>query len=538
MKIFDYTLSDRKISILEYGLIIITAIIPLFLEFPYRINLFLAWEGAFRMSNGEIPYRDFGSPVGYGFWILPAIFFRIFGPYVYTLLVVQAFINICSGLLFRRLLRLFALPAGVTFLSLVVYCLSYSMFNFWPWYNHLVFVFELAGLFWLCTQLVRAPGDRKLWVLLLSAFFIALSFMTKQDTGALGFFIAIAFLIYDYLLERNFRTLIVFVGFYAISMALLIVPFLPYEFTYWFNMGQFPHNARVDKFDIVNEFLGASNLIKFYLIFLFVIVLYRIQELNGIRKDKPYFLFALFVLCILGQAAIIQVTSYTPIDGNIYYHSFGFAFLAFHFSRFINTQKAVYLATLAFLVCLWWSGVFWTRFLKERVERFLVNDKGARENVISKRTYLLTADTLSHSRSKWIVPSVKSFKKIRVPEGTAQGIQRILELPESKKADLKMLNMSELTPLAFDMGYELEKGESHPLWFHKGVSFFDREVKVFCDRISEKKYDLILFEDIPNVNQFYPYEVRSCIKENYTLRFKFLAPRVPEISYIEVYTKK
>ena len=148
------------------------------------------------MSNGEIPYRDFGSPVGYGFWILPAIFFRIFGPYVYTLLVVQAFINICSGLLFRRLLRLFSLPAGVTFLALVVYCLSYSMFNFWPWYNHLVFVFELAGLFWLCTQIVKTPAERKAWVLLLSAFFIALSFMTKQDTGALGFFIALAFLIY------------------------------------------------------------------------------------------------------------------------------------------------------------------------------------------------------------------------------------------------------------------------------------------------------------------------------------------------------
>jgi hypothetical protein len=537
MKLFDYTLSERKISILEYGLIFVTAIIPLFLEFPYRINLFLAWEGAFRVSNGEIPYRDFGSPVGYGFWILPAIFFRIFGPYVYTLLVVQAFINICSGILFRNLLRLFSIPAGVTFLALVVYCLSFSMFNFWPWYNHLVFVFELAGLYWLTAELLKLQEQRSILKISLSAFFIALSFMTKQDTGALGFFIALAFLIYDLFLEKKFKTALVFVGSYLLFMALLIVPFLSYEFTYWFNMGQFPHNARVDKFDIVNEFLGASSLIKFYLIFLFVIALYRLQEVKTIRNDKPYFLFVLFVLCILGQASIIQVTSYTPIDGNIYFHSFGFAFIAFHFSRFINTQKGVYLTVLTLLVCLWWSGVFWTRFLKERVEKFLVSDKGARENVISKRTYLLTSDTLSHSRSKWIVPPVKSFRKIRIPDGTAKGIQQIMELPEARKKDLKMLNMSELTSLAYDMGYELEKGESYPLWFHKGVAFFDREVDVFCDKVTNKEYDLILFEDIPNVNQFYPYEVRTCIQKNYKFRFKFLAPRVPEISYIEVYTK-
>lgn len=533
----DYTLSEKKITVLEYALIVITAIIPLFLDFPYRINLFLAWEGAYRMSNGEIPYRDFGSPVGYGFWILPAIFFKVFGPYVYTLLIVQTFINIVSGTIFRALLRTFGLPAGVSFLALLVYCLSYSMFNFWPWYNHLVFVIELGGLYLLCGVLLKERSGRRVWRLVLSAFLIALSFMTKQDTGALGFLIAIALLGYDYWCERDLRASAIFIGAYAVSMAVLIIPFLPYQFSYWFNMGQFPHYARVDKFDIVNEFLGASNLIKFYLIFLVVVTLYRLQQ-KSLTEDKPYFLFALLVLCILGQASVIQVTSYTPLDGNIYFHSFAFALIGLHFSSFINTQKAVTLGVLAVLVGLWWSGIFWTRFLKERVEKVLVADKSARKDVISKRTYLISGDTLSHSRSRWIVPPVESFRRIRVPEGTAEGIQKVMDLPVSKKKDLKVLNMSELTSLAHDMGYKLETGENHPLWFHKGVSFFDREVDLFCGKISRGEYDLILFEDIPNVNQFYPYEVRDCIKDNYKFKFKFLAPRVPEISYIEVYTKE
>jgi hypothetical protein len=539
MKVAEYSLSERKISMVESLVIIVTALIPLFLTPPYRINLFLAWEGAFRMSNGEIPYRDFGSPVGYGFWILPALFFKIFGPFVYTLLVVQAFINIVSGFVFRALLRRFSLPAGVTFLTLIVYCLSYSMFNFWPWYNHLVFVFEIIGFYFLCKELLKPVEIRKIWSLALGAFFIALSFMTKQDTGALAAGIAFVLLIYDVVIEKNFKTTIVFLLSYVASMAILIVPFLPYEFTYWFNMGQFPHNARVDKFDIVNEFLGASNLIKFYLFFIVAIIFLRLSELgNSIVKDKPFFLFALLVLAILGQASIIQVTSYTPIDGNIYYHSFGFAFLLLFLSRYLNFNKVLHLATFTVLVCLWWSGVFWTRFLKEKVESVLVKDKTARENVISKRTYLLTEDTLKSNRSKWIIPSVKSFKRVRIPENTDEGIKKLMALPESKKPGVRILNMSELTPLAYDMGYQLETGASYPLWYHKGVAFFDREVKVFCDKVNRKEYDIILFEDIPNVNQFYPYEVRDCIKSNYTFKFKFLAPRIPEISYIEVYTKE
>jgi hypothetical protein len=453
-------------------------------------------------------------------------------------LIVQAFINIGSGLIFRAVLRLFKIPPGVTFLSLLVYCLSYSMFNFWPWYNHLVFVFELFGFYWLCSELIKLPANRKLYRIALGAFFIALSFMTKQDTGALAFAISLALLAYDWFVEKDWRTLLKFTLAYALCMAVLVLPYMQYEFTYWFNMGQFPHNARVDKFDIINEFLGASDFIKLYLIFLVVFVIYRWKELQEFRSDKPYFLFGLLVLCILGQAAIIQVTSYTPIDGNIYFHSFAFAFIGWQFNRMVDFQRTVHLATFTILVTMWWSGVFWTRFLRERVEKLLVTDKASRENVISKRTYLLSGDTLSHSRSKWIVPSVKSFKRIRVPEGTAKGIEQLMNMPEMKKADLKMLNMSELTSLAFDMGYELERGPSYPLWFHKGVAFFDREVETFCKRVEQKEYDVVLFEDIPNVNQFYPYEVRDCIKENYRFRYRFLAPRVPEISYIEVYTKE
>ena len=78
---FQKQISEKYGVRIEYLLIILTSILPLFFNYPYRINLFLAWEGAYRVSIGQIPYKDFGSPVGYGFWLLPALFFKLFGPF-------------------------------------------------------------------------------------------------------------------------------------------------------------------------------------------------------------------------------------------------------------------------------------------------------------------------------------------------------------------------------------------------------------------------------------------------------------------------
>ena len=61
--------------IIETALIILLALVPLLVSFPYRVNIFLSWEGAYRLSEGQIPYRDFGMPLGYMYWVIPAVFF-------------------------------------------------------------------------------------------------------------------------------------------------------------------------------------------------------------------------------------------------------------------------------------------------------------------------------------------------------------------------------------------------------------------------------------------------------------------------------
>src|SRR5580692_5826913 len=118
----------------ELLIIFLLALVPLFIRMPYRVNIFLSWEGAYRLSEGQLPFRDFGIPLGGMYWVIPAIFFKLFGPGLFTLVKAQVFINILSGIAFLSILLQLGVPRGVRLVSVLLFCLSYSFFNFWPWY--------------------------------------------------------------------------------------------------------------------------------------------------------------------------------------------------------------------------------------------------------------------------------------------------------------------------------------------------------------------------------------------------------------------
>ena len=134
-------------------------LLPLFVNLPYRVNIFLTYEGAYRMLLGQLPFQDYGQPMGFGFWLIPLLFFKLFGPTYMSLVKAQVFINFVSlaalrGILYNVKIK----PIAIT-LTLLIFCLSYVIYNFWPWYNHIVVVFELVTFFFLTSfSNARANG--------------------------------------------------------------------------------------------------------------------------------------------------------------------------------------------------------------------------------------------------------------------------------------------------------------------------------------------------------------------------------------------
>src|SRR5437879_9687750 len=94
----------QHVRIIDLTITLLFVGIPLLINLPYRVNIFLSWEGAYRLYLGQVPYKDFGMPLGFGYWIIPTLFFKIFGASFSSLAKAQVFINILSVLCFRGIL--------------------------------------------------------------------------------------------------------------------------------------------------------------------------------------------------------------------------------------------------------------------------------------------------------------------------------------------------------------------------------------------------------------------------------------------------
>ncbi|TDX01925.1 hypothetical protein [Dinghuibacter silviterrae] len=627
-------------------LIIAFSLIPLALHFPYRVNIFLSWEGAYRLYLGEVPYRDFGVPMGVGYWLLPAVFFKLFGPSMLSLIKAQVVLNIIAGLSFRSLLRRLDVPFGVRVASVLVLCLSYILVNFWPWYNNTDILYGIVGINLLLGALAPAAGalaagaappasapaphpdasGRRFLYLLGAAFFLFLSFFTKQDGGFLMFAIAAALVVHDGLATRRWNNALLFFGLYVLIALVVILPFTRYTFGYWFNHGQPPHTARLSPRDMIQEFLEASQWIKFYLLLVLLIVLAKGRRLGwkAFWSNRREVSFLLVTVGILGAAAVFQVTSYTPPDNNIFFHAFAIAYVldGVTFLTAWAPDSPGRLAWLLAGVLLWWSGSYW-KYIDRISSRIFPGPAMATvsptgENVINEHTYMINLDTTHYEdESTWEqVPDMPAFKRIYMPPSTVAGIQRLRKMPEFTGGPIPVgdgmmganpmgatttgaattagakavpdaasptdkgingggmmphggsanpsasdpwapgpgmapmtrtlpagvrphvLNMSELTPLARELNFTEDKGPMEPLWYHLGVCMFNREADTVCARIARGGYDLVLFEYVPGLNNFYPFRVRDSLKVHYVLVDSFLAPRRPTNGVVEVYRKK
>jgi hypothetical protein len=140
--------------------------------------------------------------------------------------------------------------------------------------------------------------------------------------------------------------------------------------------------------------------------------------------------------------------------------------------------------------------------------------------------------------SQWKFSNLPVFEKIYMPAPTVDGIERLLKMPMvTGSKDLKVLNMTELTPLAVAIPYQLEKGPNTPLWYHLGVSMFNQQAKAYEQKIARHYYDLVLFEYVPSLNNFYPFRVRDSLAIYYNKIDSFPAPRQGNTQgIIEVYS--
>jgi hypothetical protein len=260
-------------------------------------------------------------------------------------------------------------------------------------------------------------------------------------------------------------------------------------------------------------------------------------------RDRKRIFHLLLTIGFLAQALILQVTSYTPPDNNIYFQAFTFAYLFTVIASILPAPWAKPLPVILMIaaVFLWKSeiyGGYINRIISAgRIPGTTISKIG--ENVVNRSNYLVVPPGKDIPEFLWQKVDTGVFRNMKMPVPTIQGMERLLAMDIIRKEDLKVLNMSELTPLAAVIPYEPEKGPGHPLWYHLGVAMFNREAGNFEKKIAAKYYDLVLFETVPGLNNFYPFRVRDSLRIHYRKVDSFYAPRRgPEtMGTIEVYVR-
>jgi hypothetical protein len=508
---------ERRRNILLLDLLVIAPflILPLLIDLPYRVNIFLTWEGAYRLYLGQVPFKDFGLPMGYGFWVIPALFFKLFGPTFLSLIKAQVLINLLSVLSLRGILYNLRVKPILITLTLLVFCLTYVIYNFWPWYNHSVIVFELIALFFLTVDSSKLKKWQYHLSISASGFFTFFTFFTKQDVGGICFVMSLFILTYLAWRGNHYSIILTYLLSFTLTASLFILPVVDHNFAYWFNYGQEPHSSRISLISIVDIFLTQSLLEKIYLLLIGISAILGIASIKELVTQNQKFIIITLSVGLILQAIVTRVTSPLPTDHMNYFHTFAFIGIVAFISWTKWIEKFRYVILTAFILSITYSSGYW-KYISGILK--LKQDE--------------TSIVVVHSEP-WEKGELASLKNILLPPETNAGIKTIMSLPFLKKENLKVLNLSELTFLAHEIGYT--PLTQQPLWYHLNIGIFEAEIQEINKKVQDKQYDLVLFESIPSLNNFYPYAIQDKLKENYFHLSTFLAPRQLEDSTIDIF---
>ncbi len=143
----------------------------------------IVFDGAYRIIQGQVPYKDFLMPFGpVVFWI-QAIFFKIFGINYFSYLLFSAFSNaigaFCSILILRILFpdrKILSYIAGI-----LTGIWFYPPFGT-PWFEQTSFLFCFLGLLFIL-KAITARGHCKNMLIVIIGIVSALSILSKQNAG-------------------------------------------------------------------------------------------------------------------------------------------------------------------------------------------------------------------------------------------------------------------------------------------------------------------------------------------------------------------
>jgi len=468
----------------------------------------ILWEGAYRVSLGQIPFTDFGTPVGPVSFLIPALFFKAFSPSWFVMQLSQMFENAILLFLAYQLLK--RLKFSQVNINRAIACFSflYLVFLSHPWYNSGAFLSFLTSM-----VLLLGAGY---WAIIAAGLMAGICFLAKQDYGVMNLCLgSLVILLTQSQKSDSYRKIVfqlstlrdvqqiklilvsitLFLSFFALPIVTLIYFVDSAQFFYWFNYGQPPHEIRkIHIWDFANHgnlFLPAC--IAFYFSY---------------RTNRIDLLFAgIFFAC----AFIVSSTS-----GLDYTAFFFFLFLPLLVQtvgdrQLVQKKWLSALLLLAVLTCIAFPAKYMYRLVQTTVL--------AKAEPFSFRHVYVTRPVQAYPES------MPYFKNVMGSDDSVVMIEKLQQIATANpNISLKVLNISELTPIYAELGSAPPL--HYPLWYHTKISLFPKEIKLINQDIDDNKFDVILLQDAHGQANFDEFLTRLQKNSHYqTMRERgFVSP--------------
>jgi hypothetical protein len=410
----------------------------------------IIYDGASRILSGEIPYQNFGLPVGPITFLLSAIFLKIsggyweslyFAQYVFNCIVILCILGICNQL-------------KVDFFTKIICCLSAVLFHLifltHPWYNSMAVVF-----LFLAQYLILGGGNLFQF---LAGFSSALAILSKQDIG-LMLAISCLFEIYIFYDHDRFKNYFLFlIGFITVVIAL----FLTYSIDgplYWINFGQHGGVSR-------NLFQNQPTALTFFGIFF---------TLYGLKLHKKIYLVS---------GLITSISSISINTSGLYFTHYYYIFPVILIATSLFKEKSkIRYASLFLSIYLLVSPLKSDIYL---IQNFISNNP---EHYLFNSRLMISSSNLSDMKK-----CSKKLRGVLSPVETCELINDIEYLIAIGKLPKNgsILNLSELRVLNTLISYKAPAG--HPLWYDEGITLYPRETLQLEAELNSGLFDLILFQ--------------------------------------------
>lgn len=475
--------NEKKQIILQIGslffIIAFSFIFGSLRAYATRINpdFPIIFDGAFRIGIGQLPYKDFFIPVGPVTFYLQSFFNNFFGATYFSMIFHAYTAGSIYALLFYHVTRQELGSIAASIMAFFSYLSLYGIIGF-PWYNQTAYFFFLTNML----LLIHAEHDRDISnrTIFLSSFLTFLSIFSKHDVGFLHFASVSLFFFFGYSNNR-FKKSGVYIG---------ILTFLVLASAMYFDsIGSFMHSifesneSTGSRLRQIIAQLKITDCRVILALAIFSWLLFKRQANQILRRQM------LLVLITITVPLICSATSgqsyATELQGITIILYLAYLILSDKANLFQTTFSKKNIKIFMILICIILIQPF--HFLiKNRVGINVIIPNIFNHASFSKYSHLFKERSLNFIRVE-----DGSFKNVLINKIIYENLEKHILNNQNIKG---FVNISRYTFLNVDMGIEPPKGL--PLWFHKGVTYANKDFGKIKERVVKISPSLILFEDI------------------------------------------